>query len=248
MGNNSLYGYYIHKLNKGSKMENYKYRGFKLTASIAEELILEIMNTQEQTLSRIEIGTKVFELHEQRGGLKNESPDPIRNVIKKALTNLQKQGVLVNNARQWILNRIDDTSLQNDIEVPPTKPLAQNSYQEEIKGECIGSGESCVYVYYTKDACELARYKNEEFWAHKIGKTDHANPIFRIREQLQTAASEPVVSLTIKTDQPNQLEKAIHQLLILMNRQIEEAIGMEWFVTSTEEVKKLYSILSPLMR
>lgn len=106
----------------------------------------------------------------------------------------------------------------------------------------IGSGESTVYVYYYPTFKDNAIKEGEDFWKCKVGKTTKdANS--RIKEQTGIP-EQPETGLEIKTDDPDQLENALHAMLKARGRHVEEAKGKEWFITSPTEVYEMYCLLT----
>jgi hypothetical protein len=106
----------------------------------------------------------------------------------------------------------------------------------------IGSGESTVYVYYYPTFKDNAIKEGKDFWKCKVGKTTK-DADSRIKEQ--TGIPEPPeTGLEIKTDDPDQLENALHAMLKARGRHVEEAKGKEWFITSPTEVYKMYCLLT----
>ncbi len=67
------------------------------------------------------------------------------------------------------------------------------------------------------------------------------DPLERIVSQTATALPErPIIGLVIRTDKANALEKAIHAILHIRNRKLDEVRGTEWFMTNPDEVEALY--------
>ena len=66
----------------------------------------------------------------------------------------------------------------------------------------------------------------------------------RIIGQAGTCYPEfPHVALVIYCDDSAQMETALHAILKLQKKHIESAPGTEWFMTSPEEIEKLYHVL-----
>ena len=80
-------------------------------------------------------------------------------------------------------------------------------------------------------------------WECKIGRTDK-DPLQRIFGQAGTCYPElPHIALIIKCSNSLQLEAALHNILKLRNRWIENAPGTEWFLTSPAEIESVYHII-----
>ena len=66
----------------------------------------------------------------------------------------------------------------------------------------------------------------------------------RILSQASTALPEkPHVAIIIRTDYSIELENAIHNILTLRGRKINDSPGAEWFLTSLEEVLSIYKFI-----
>ena len=89
---------------------------------------------------------------------------------------------------------------------------------------------------------ERAELRGEGTWPCKIGRSEYANPIHRIYEQVGTGMPEkPEIALIIQTDRPLKLENAIHRLLVL--DRLPDAPGTEWFMTNPSAVEEKYNII-----
>lgn len=49
------------------------------------------------------------------------------------------------------------------------------------------------------------------------------------------------ISLVIKTDFPDDLEKILHMMLRIAGKQLDDAPGREWFFTNPEEIVEIYN-------
>ena len=110
-----------------------------------------------------------------------------------------------------------------------------------ILPEEIGSGESTVYVYYFPTFKQNAKQEGRDYWECKVGKTTQD---VDSRMKQQTGIPEKAVVTEIKTDDPDQLEKALHAMLKARGRHKEEAPGTEWFITSPREVYEMFCLLT----
>lgn len=91
----------------------------------------------------------------------------------------------------------------------------------------IGIGEESVYLYYYPAYKNLAEQDGKKVWACKIGKTKNEVDS-RIEKQCRTALpEEPEVGLIIKCDDASVLEKALHRILRLEDKCLEQAPGSE---------------------
>ena len=110
--------------------------------------------------------------------------------------------------------------------------------------EELGVGSGTVYVYYYEVYKERALLKGQTIWECKVGMTDR-NAMDRIFSQAGTAYPEyPHVAMLIKCLSAKEMEAALHSILKLRGRWIENAPGTEWFLTSPMEIKDLYYMVT----
>ena len=75
----------------------------------------------------------------------------------------------------------------------------------------------------------------KEFWACKIGS---------VETQAPTEMPElPEIRLILKTDDPENLEQILHNILMFRGKHITDAPGKEWFMTSPSEVEDIYKMI-----
>ena len=221
----------------------YKYVGVPLMPSIAQELIIEKFSGE--IVGRQNIVDAVVQIHCERGGLPPKSQD-VRTTIKSALQNLKKNGVAAHIAKnRWQINPSPDhpeKEVSESIE-PPDIPDEEEIIEPDVPSErSIGSGEGSVYLYYFPLYREVAESKGESVWPCKIGRTE-GDPVLRVRSQAATAIpEEPEIALTIRTDAPPDMEKAIHAILTVRGR-CKEAPGKEWFITNPREVEEIHAFI-----
>lgn len=102
--------------------------------------------------------------------------------------------------------------------------------------EWFGSGEQIVYCYTFPSYIELAALKGEDRMPMKIGKTSSSS-LDRVSLQCGVSNPEqPVVPLAIRVEDASAYERAIHRILIIWGRWIDDAPGTEWFKTSKTEI------------
>lgn len=100
----------------------------------------------------------------------------------------------------------------------------------------VGRGHESVYVYYLPT---FETYRQNYYFPCKIGYSRH-DAVERVEQQIKTALPErPEIGLIIKTDDGYLLEQALHAILKLKHRQVDDAPGKEWFLTSPDEVNIL---------
>ncbi len=206
----------------------YKYAGKTLTPNIARELVQELF--AGKAVQKQEIMDVVVETHLGRGGLPTIAQR--NHPVTLGLWHMKREGQADSSSGDnWVI----PTSSQDDEGV--------DVEQDDLNPEnIIGFGKQEIYLYYYPTYRRLAEFQGEAVWACKIGKTS-IDAIHRIRSQTRTALPEyPEVGLIIKTDQLNLMEKTIQNILKLRGKQMDDAPGKEWFITSPNEVKKVYEI------
>ena len=212
-------------------LSEYKYAGIELTPNIfAELLILLFDGKQFKRTTAIEVVTK---RHYDGGGILSKKE--YVSVFKKACQNLSSSGLSNIGYGTWRLN----------YEIPDVEVIKEEVRDtvEYAADKTIGSGDNSVYVYYYDTYKKYAETCGYSIWECKIGRTDK-DPLQRIFGQAGTCYPElPHIALIIKCSNSLQLESALHNILKLRNRWIENAPGTEWFLTSPAEVESLYHVI-----
>jgi hypothetical protein len=228
-------------LRKQIKVNNdYEYVGVPLTPSIAQELIKEAFSGK--TATRREIVEIVVQIHDERGGLPSEAKS-VKQTILSALQVLQAKGLAACiSGWRWQINPSSDHPEIEQPDIPDEEEIIEPDAPSEI-----GSGDGKVYLYYFPLYREMAESKGESVWPCKIGRTE-GDPVLRVRSQAATAIpEEPEIALTIRTDVPPDMEKAIHAILAISGRHIEKAQGREWFRTCPREVEAIHAFIMAIM-
>lgn len=207
----------------------YKFNGIELTPAIFSDLLIQLLDGKQ--FSRQDAIDAVIKYHQENGGLLNK-PSYV-SVFKKAAQNLKESGLENIGYGIWKLNhRISSTEV-----VFSQKPSTEIAFHADLE---IGSGNASVYVYYYDSYRELAGLKGNEKWECKIGRTD-VDPISRIIGQAGTCYPElPHIALIIYCDDSSLLEKALHNILMLKKRWLENSPGKEWYITSPNEIEEIY--------
>ena len=194
---------------------SYKHTGKPLTMKIARELVIELFSG-ETGVQKKEIKQVVDETHTSRGGsLSTNEMHPVSG----ALNMLKKQGLANNPTRgKWSIFSNPDVHPNDSFDLDAVRTL--------------GNGKNSVYLcYYPAYRC-LAEHEGKEFWACKIGSVD---------SQVHTEMPEPPeIALIFKTDDPENLEQILHNILKLRGKHIADAPGNEWFMTSPSEAEGIY--------
>ena len=196
--------------------KNYKHVGKPLTERIARTLIIEIFSGKTG-IEKKEIRRVVDETHTQRGGhLSTNEVHP----VSSALSLLKRQGLADNPTRGvW--------SIFPSPNNPPKIPFNSDAVRT------LGDGKNAVYLCYYPAYRYLAKYEGKEFWACKIGSVA-PQVCFDIPES-------PEIGLIFKTDDPENLAQILHNILKLRGKQIPDAPGKEWFMTSPTETEGIYN-------
>lgn len=216
--------------------DKYEYSGLKLTPAIFAKLIVILFDGKQFT--RQTAITKVSEYHVSNGGIVEEDRDLV-SVFKKAAHDMQKKDVGLTNKGYgtWELHYQihENTEIVEDIE---------DNYTMSTADEILGTGSKSVYVYYYDAYKTLASIRGQNSWACKIGRTDR-DPIQRVIGQAGTCYPElPHIALIIYCDDSVALESALHSVLRYQDKWIKDAPGTEWFFTSPNEIKEIYSLIS----
>ena len=212
-------------------MNEYKYAGVELTPNIfAELLILLFDGKQFKRTTAIEV---ITQYHHDGGGVLGKKE--YVSVFKKACQNLSSSGLSNIGYGTWRLN----------YEIPDVEVIKEEVRDtfEYAADKTIGSGDNSVYVYYYDTYKKYAETCGYSIWECKIGRTDK-DPLQRIFGQAGTCYPElPHIALIIKCSNSLQLESALHNILKLRNRWIENAPGTEWFLTSPAEAESFYHMI-----
>lgn len=225
-------------------IQQYAYTGVGLMPTAIRSLILELFSGQ--TAKRDAIAARVRETHLARGGLDSSAADYLRSV-KKALAELKKRGLADNPAYgTW---RISHGEQQSEADTDPeTATLDQRETAEDATITAdfeLGTGASAVYLYYYENYKQRALAEGRSTWPCKVGRTDR-DPLGRVLAQAATALPEyPHLGLIFMTDTPGVWETAIHSVLRLRGRALDEAPGTEWFETTPEELIEILNWICP---
>ena len=209
----------------------YRYAGQPLTPGIAEDLILELFTGR--ITERQKIVDAVTRAHRDRGGLDARAKDTPR-LVKKALSNMQRDGLAENPSfGQWrIMGPNPGTGVAAPTEVATEEVTASLPSAEILTGE----GDESVYLYCYETYRRLAEMEGRRLFPCKIGRSER-DPLLRVLSQSSTALPEiPRIARLFKTHDSSALEAAIHSILSLRGREVEDSPGTEWFLTSPQEV------------
>jgi hypothetical protein len=227
----------------------YPYKGVPLTAAIAKELIRKYF--AGRLVERHVLDDEVLRAHLAGGGLNPSSQ--LTNVIRKALGDMKTVGMAENTALgYWRIQQdesvFSDQMLLSEESAVESSPSAQPLSSEPIADIDIGTGTGAIYVYYFPTYRLRAEEHGETIWPCKIGRTD-GDPLLRVLSQVATALPEkPHIALVLRTSQPSAWESALHGVLTLRGLQLEDSPGVEWFLTSPEDILELVRSIDPKLR
>jgi Meiotically up-regulated gene 113 len=218
-------------------MSDYRYKNIPLSPSIAAEHVLEFISSQVKPVRRGEIVKFVAERHRSLGGL-SVSDTEMR--VKRALNRLVDENKLSRPSVGWYsagdieINAITLSSFDRD----PSEMITSDEVELIVAEETVGSGDELVYVYFSDADRKVAKYEHRDWWPCKVGYTA-GNLTSRILAQgpLTSMARLPIVGLVIRTDDGHALERALHYALDESGARIAEALGSEWFDTSSTRIK-----------
>lgn len=214
---------------------DYIYKNIELTPNVFADVMIYLFNGKQ--FKRQAAIDKIVAYHIDHEGISHR--DKYTDTFKKAAQSLANSSALTNvGYGSWRL-RIDDTNTVIEKIETEEKPNRTSFNIDEILGE----GEGTVYVYYYEVYKERALLKGQTLWECKVGMTDR-NAMDRIFSQAGTAYPEyPHVATLIKCLSARDMESALHSILKLRRRWIDNAPGTEWFMTSPEEIKELYYLI-----
>ena len=233
--------------------KTYEHKGKPFTQEIAAELIFKTY-VGEPPVDETILPEKVYEIHEAGGGLPPKvryptnlnllSSSEFSNHIhfhvcrmgRSALSGLENNGCATRkSSRLWHIHKID---IHRDEQTYP---------------KMLGEGSQEVYLYYYRAYRENAVLKKinpvwkvgygKVLWRCKIGETHYQDTATRVKQQIGVSPEKPIIALIIKTDDSKRLEKMIKDILKFWDRQVKDAQGTEWFMTSPTEVESIYDFL-----
>ena len=141
--------------------------------------------------------------------------------------------VMVEQARQLYADIASGKARAPEVIYNPDKVEAS-----EVKE--IGKGSESVYLYYFPTYRRYAELLKEPNYPCNVGRTEGV-VTNRVSQQIGDQLPEkPQLALILRTDNCRWLEARIHAALKRKGKQIEDAIGEEWFMTDPSEVKSIY--------
>jgi hypothetical protein len=170
-------------------------------------------------------------------------------MLKRIVTNLKEDGLVSAPGHGWWRWTGSSPGADPNLDeaaIDTTVPAADDfdEFQPTIRPEKeIGSGTECVYLYFNPNDRRLAELEGRTVWECKIGHTTTTDAIYRILSQgVRTALSRlPTVGLVLRTDDSAALERILHSSLRLIEAEVPDSPGTEWFMTSPARVEAWYA-------
>lgn len=215
--------------------ENYKYKGLPLTPAVAKYIVASRL--AGQTITKLEIVNYVEKFHAKEGGIPCQAADFSRTV-KKALENLKASGGAENRSTGW-WSISSGTGCDESIQSPDEGEVLGENVNEETQGLqsllSLGEGEESIYLFYYPAYKTAALSSGTDKWLCKVGRTDSSAGL-RILGQSTGMPERPEIGLVYRTNDSRSLESVLHGILTLRNQGSERSPGVEWFITSIEDV------------
>lgn len=225
----------------------YSHKGIPLTAAVAQALIRKLFSGR--LVERQVIVDEVLRTHIAGGGLKPVAQDSSK-IFEKALGDMRRVGEAENMSRgYWRIQQSLSVESDSPAEEIPDSPAVQSDQTSPVTEPAadfeLGAGPAAVYVYYLPTYRLRAQERGEKSWPCKVGRTDR-DPLSRVLSQAATALPErPAIAVILRTTNPSAWEKALHGALSIRGLRIEDSPGVEWFLTSPEEIVALIKVIDP---
>ena len=233
--------------------KTYEHQGKPFTQEIAAELIFKTC-AEQSPVNYQDLQERIYQIHEAGGGLPPKVRYPtnlsslnsseysnhihfyVRKMVRNALSTLERNGCATQESLElWHIHNMD---IHRDEQTYP---------------KMFGKGCQEVYLYYYRAYRENAVLKKINpvwkvgygtvLWRCKIGETHDQDTETRVKQQIGVFPEKPIIALIIETDNSRRLEKMIKDILKFWNRQVRDARGTEWFMTSPNEVEYIYNFL-----
>ncbi len=220
--------------------------GLPFARPIVRSLTEELFRRQPQWKTG-DLVNRAVQLHRERGGVTASDP---RTAVNRVLQNLRDDGLVVSPGVgwwRWTGSSEDVNPTSEELEASSAAPTgpAIDDLDPSIRPEKeVGAGRECVYLYFNPNDRRLAELERRDAWECKIGRTSGGDAIPRILSQgIRTSLSRlPTVGLVIRTDDSAALEKALHSSLRLIEAEVPDSPGVEWFITSPARVEAWHAI------
>lgn len=213
-----------------------------LTPNVARRLAEELFQ-QQNLWKRDALAAEVERLHTERGGIPGKQ-DPLF-AVKKALSMLHEDGLVIKpfyGHWKWRDSSVANTDLSAPAPGDVEDDIPVDEDETTSSERVLGKGPESVYLYFNPNDRKLAELTGRSVWECKVGRTASLDTGYRISSQgIKTALSHvPVVGLVLRTPDSSALEKALHASLRLVEAQVADSPGAEWFMTSPALVEAWY--------
>lgn len=218
----------------------YQYRNLPFSAKAAEDLISEILRKSDRPQGRKELIERVATTHQNRRGLPGTAPT---TAVKKALSNLVTSGTIKRRAHgyyEWVGSGAEPTPAN----VSPPFPAPEEMLYEPEDYD-IGEGSSYVYAYYYPAYRMLAEKNGETDFPVKVGRSTDYQERIGTQSRATGMPEEPEVAVVWRTDKPEAAERMLHGHLEFRGKRLPDAPGKEWFLTSSDEIRKIIESILP---
>jgi len=218
--------------------EAYRYLGVPLTSAVAEFVIVSQLGGKQ--LKRSQVVNFVERYHAEHGGLPCQAAD-IARTVKKALDTIKAKGGAQNPSVGWwrISSLIDgEGETQGESSTDGLCEGITDVSEHLTTLSEIGDGDESIYLYYYPAYKAAALASGSSKWLCKIGRTDSSASI-RISSQATGMPETPEIGLVYHTNDSRALESVLHGILSLRNQWSEASPGVEWFITSPEDVTSI---------
>lgn len=201
---------------------NYEFFGLELTPTIFSKLFV-ILCSSGEWMYRNDIINMICNYHTSNGGVCGKR-EYVSTFKKSSVDLLNCEKIERRGYRSGLYRVLNEYNSDNG------NLLSEYSV--------LGTGSESVYLYYYK-----TQFKDDSSYLCKIGKT-RGSVESRVKSQCSTASLEqPIIGLVIKCDDCSVLERFIHTWLDFLDRSAKGVPGKEWYFTSVDEVKRMYSML-----
>ena len=200
--------------------------GVELTPQLIRGYLLKVMELGKP-YTTAELWPMVDEQHSSLGGKLAAVRDP-QGRISKCLSELKREGLVDDPVRgQW--QRHPGAGL-------PVEKELEDKAEAEVE---IGDGAETVYGWYLPAYRKLANFERGRHFPVKVGRTARAAAADRIEDHMGTVPEIYKLGFKFRTDRSSVWEQFLHAHLKLHGRHIADAVGMEWFSTSPQELRTI---------
>ena len=204
--------------------------GIPLNPELIRGYIMEVLADGEPLKNEL-VRQRVEELHKINGGLPPTVQEP-REQFTKSLRFLRESGKLENPTEgYWRISSADS------VLVLPCKEEFEDGPEEEAEFT-VGDGPESIYGWYLPAYRKLAELQNNPHFPVKVGRTVRA-PSQRIEESWGMLPERPCLGFHFRCEAAGHWERVFHARLSLNRRNIDQAIGREWFNTNLGELVSL---------